>query len=142
MTVSDDTQPLAPEDIPVPKVAKTDNSVSPAPAKKKATPVARHVVGKGDTDEVLLSRAVPLQRAKTRKSLTIHHLQRRLAELGFPEAASDIDGRWGELTGRAVSDWQKKNGHPEGDLTGKQFTEIFEGDPNVTAVVDTPQFDV
>lgn len=112
---------------------------TPAP-KTKVAPVARHVVGKGATDEVLLSRAVPLERAKTRKSLTIHHLQRRLAELGFSEAASDLDGRWGELTGRAVAAWQKKNGYPEGDLNGVQFTEIFKGDPNVTAVVDTPQF--
>lgn len=137
--------------------AQADNSMYPAPveAKPEATPEPKKpakqtrakpkpkprepyaVVGRGDTDEVLYSRAVPLERAKTRKSLTVHHLQRRLAELGYPEAGADLDGRWGALTGRAVAAWQKDAGHEAtGDLTQEQFAEIFSDDINVTIVLD------
>jgi len=125
--VSDEAEPK-----PKPKPAKQARAKSKP---KPRTPYA--VVGGGTTDEVLYSRAVPLERAKTRKSLTIHHLQRRLTELGFPEAGADLDGRWGMLTGRAVEAWQKDAGHEAtGDLTAEQFTEIFSDDINVTIVVD------
>lgn len=148
MTISD--EPTTPEaEAPAPAEADSENSMYPAPVetmtrveRKPRKPKPREpyaVVGGGDTDEVLHSRAVPLERAKTRKSLTIHHLQRRLTELGFPEAGADLDGRWGALTGRAVTAWQEKNGHePTGELTGPQFLDIFSEDINVTAVVDTP----
>jgi hypothetical protein len=128
--------------------AKADNSMHPAPveaapekpAKQTRKPKPREpyaVVGHGDTDEVLYSRAVPLERAKTHKSLTIHHLQRRLTELGYPEAGADLDGRWGALTGRAVTDWQTASGYEAtGELTPEQFLEIFSEDINVTAVLD------
>lgn len=152
-TLDEPTTPEAEADAPA--TANSDNSMSPAPVESapKSAPVkskpARKakprepyaVVGNGATDEVLHSRAVPLERAKTRKSLTIHHLQRRLTELGYPEAGADLDGRWGLLTGRAVTAWQKDSGHePTGELTGVQFLEIFADDINVTAVVDTPTF--
>lgn len=111
----------------------TEFQPTPKRARKKVAPVANAVVGGGETDPVVFSRAVPLAEARTRKSLTVHHLQRRLAELGHVEAASDIDGRYGDLTTRSVEQWQAKNGHPvTGRLTREEFGAIFEGDPNVT----------
>lgn len=107
-----------------------------APVKRKPARKPSAVVGKGETDEVVFSRAVPLSEARTRKSLTIHHLQRRLTELGF--FVSDIDGRWQAGTQGAVEAWQKKQGDAAGRLTPKQFLAIFEDDPNVTAVIDIP----
>lgn len=147
MTISD--EPTTPEaEADAPAVAESDISMYPAEAAPEPKPAKKAprkpkprepyaVVGRGETDEVLYSRAVPLERAKTRKSLTIHHLQRRLTELGYPEAGADLDGRWGALTGRAVTDWQKASGHEAtGDLTAEQFAEIFSDDINVTVVLD------
>jgi len=148
-------EPTTPEDEAKEPAAEADGDISmyaapvedkpePEPKKKPAKqtrkPKPREpyaVVGRGETDQVLYSRAVPLERAKTRKSLTIHHLQRRLAELGYPEAGADLDGRWGALTGRAVEAWQADAGHEvTGDLTKEQFAEIFSDDINVTVVLD------
>lgn len=142
MTISD--EPTTPEEAPVLIPAEADNSMSPEPtpekkpARKKATPAKPYaVVGRGETDPVLYSRAVKADNAKTRKSLTIHHLQRRLKELGHPEAYADIDGLWGALTTRSVEAWQKEAGHPvTGDLSPEQFAEIFADDINVTVVLD------
>jgi len=127
--------------------ASADNNpeISVSPAKGKAAapkavpepiarPVSRHVYGNGSHDDVLFSRV--RDTTKTNKSLTVKHLQRRLDELGFHEAAADIDGKYGLLTERSVSQWQEKNGHPVGDLTTDQFEEIFKGDKNVKVVLD------
>lgn len=115
-----------------------DFSVSPAPAPPAAKRVLSskgHVVSKGETDEVLVSRLI--FGASARKSLSIHHLQRRLADLGYPEASADIDGHGGDLTARSVADWQKDNGYDVGAITREQATALFDGDPNVTVVLDT-----
>lgn len=142
-------EPTTPEEAPALVPAEAENSMSPdstpapekKPARKKAAPPAKPyaVVGLGETDTVLYSRAVKAENAKTRKSLTIHHLQRRLKELGYPEAYADLDGTWRELTTRSVIAWQTDAGHePTGDLTPEQFSEIFDGDINVTVVLDIP----
>ncbi len=118
--------------------ADADFSVSPSPAKKSTAPVKSKpgaVVSGNKTDDVLTSRLV--FGAYARKSLTIHHLQRRLNDLGFSEALADIDGFGGELTQRSVSAWQEANGFPVGQITAEQARAIFDGDPNVSVVVDT-----
>lgn len=128
------------ENLPDASPAKAENSVSPAPAKAKAktaSPVKSapgQVVGKGATDEVFTSRFDPASRLK---SLSVKHLQRRLADLGYPEASADLDGRYGALTVSSVSKWQEDNGYEVGAITGEQAHELFDGDPNVTVVVDT-----
>lgn len=133
-----DTGPLEVADVPEPKA-----KAKPAPSTRKSARKAPKdaVVGGGDTDPVIYSRVTPEGRAKTRKSLTVHHLQRRLTWLGYEVAAADLDGQYGTLTTAAVSAWQRDNEYPEGDLTHTQFLEIFEGDPNVTASVDVPIFE-
>ena len=113
--------------------AKSNDSVSP----EKAAPApARHVIGKGDTDEVRFSSYVS---PATSKNLTIHHVQRALVAAGHGEAGADRDGRVGELTELAIRNWQKaQKAEQTGKLTPKQFEALFKGDPNVSVVLDTP----
>ena len=112
----------------VTKVSRRPRSKNPAGAKG-------NVYGKGETDEVFTSRLV--FGATARKSLSVKHLQRRLAELGYPEAASDVDGYAGALTQSSVSKWQEANDFEVGALTAEQAKAIFDNDSNVTVVVDT-----
>jgi peptidoglycan hydrolase-like protein with peptidoglycan-binding domain len=106
---------------------------APAPAAKvKAKPApARHVVTDADADPVYLSSCV-YQNKYARKSLTVHHLQRRLVELGYKDAEGDKDGWYGELTAMAVKDYQKDCGlEPTGMMDADTFTKVFANDPNV-----------
>jgi len=123
------------EDPKGPKPSPTTGKGSKA---RRIDPVAPYaVVGGGEKDDVFLSRAVPIAEAKSRRSLTVHHLQRRLTELGFTEANADLDGRYGTLTERAVISWQDDRGYtPTGRLTPEQFEAVFEADPNVVVVLD------
>lgn len=136
--IDDTVEPEATPEIPAPVVAKNSVSTDPdAPAKKKRAHKSApgQVVGKDKTDTVAVSRLV--FGARARKSLSVHHLQRRLNDLGYPEAYADQDGWAGPLTERSVSQWQKDNGYPVGKITGAQATALFEGDPNVTVLLDT-----
>ncbi len=75
---------------------------------------------------------------ENRKSVTVLHIQRRLAEEGYAEAASAPGGRYEALTLAAVSKYQADRKEPvTGTLTRDQFAALFEGDPNVTATVDS-----
>jgi peptidoglycan hydrolase-like protein with peptidoglycan-binding domain len=133
---------LLPDDSEVPpsnaSVLQEEGVKTPARVARKGKSQAKPyaVVGNGETDEVLLSRAV-YQSKRTRKSLTVHHLQRRLTELGYQTAGADIDGFLGDLTKRAVAKFQADSGLPEtGDVDAETFERIFEGDPNVTVKLD------
>ena len=96
---------------------------------------ATHVVGLGDKDEVLLAQCV-YKNMYTRKSLTVHHLQRRLAELGYGEASADLDGWYGDLTKESVRQYQGDNNlEATGVMDADTFKRIFKGDPNVMVVV-------
>lgn len=100
--------------------------------KPAADEVATHVVSGGDTDHVFLKQCV-FENKYARKSLTIHHVQRRLTELGYPDAAADRDGWYGQLTKSAVEQYQQAHQLvPTGIIDEKTFTSIFAGDPNVT----------
>ena len=107
--------------------------VKPAPVAAK--PVEKHVIGKGDADDVYLAKCV-YKNIYERKSLTIHHLQRRLEELGYNDVVGDKDGWLGDLTKIAIEKFQKDKGL---DATGKvdadTFRKIFEGDSNVNVVI-------
>ena len=111
-------------------------SAEPAEPKKVSQPSASAVVGTGDRDDVLLSRC-EFKSKVTRKSLSVHHLQRRLAELGYRDAATDKDGWYGDLTRRAVGLFQtdrKLDG--DGIVDAATLTAIFDGDSNVNVVID------
>lgn len=141
---------IIPADLPAEDA--TENSVSPidtthkakakkvtptpSPAARKLVPAARNaVVGSGATDPVKLSRLVGA--GKTRKSLSVKHLQRRLSELGHTEAGADMQGSLGALTAHALGEWQSANGFSVADVTAEQLALIFEGDHNVTVEIDT-----
>lgn len=123
-------------------VSEEPNAVEESPAvaqtpkqKKKAQQVASAVITpNADADIVYLSKCV-YKNKYARKSLTVHHLQRRLNELGYREAYSDKDGWFGDLTRSAVAAFQKDNNlEGEGNMNVATFQAIFAGDSNV--VVD------
>jgi peptidoglycan hydrolase-like protein with peptidoglycan-binding domain len=99
-------------------------------------PAGAFVVSGGVVDEVRLS-AVVYRNALSRKSLTIHHLQRRLNELGFTSAYLDKDGWFDEGTKSAILLFQEANEiPPTGMVDADTFTKIFDGDPNVSVIID------
>ena len=111
--------------------AEPEQVPAPAPkAKAKPAPVS-HVVTNADADPVYLASCV-YQNKYARKSLTVHHLQRRLVELGYNDAEGDKDGWYGELTALSVSAYQKDCGlESTGMMDADTFTKVFAGDSNV-----------
>ncbi len=100
------------------------------PAVKRAAP-ARHVITNAAKDPVYLSACV-YKNKYNRKSLTVHHLQRRLTELGYNDAAADKDGWYGEDTASAVAQFQKDNRlESTGQMTLQTLEAVFNGDTNV-----------
>lgn len=135
------------DDIETIEVVEAPKPVEPKIEKKKiAEPVAvdieavrdslpkpagEAVVGNGVVDTVKLS-AIVYKNLYAKKSLSVHHLQRRLSELGYSEASQDKDGWFGDKTKFALAKFQddKKvgtNGTPDLATLKKLFT----GDPNV-----------
>ena len=135
-------KPSAPAEQAVvaePEPVQAEEAVKPkdkAPVVAAPVAVAYAVVGTGDTDEVYLSKCI-YKNQYARKSLTVHHLQRRLTELGYKEADSDKDGWYGDLTKHAVSELQADRGiEGSGVMNAETFAAIFDGDPNVTVIID------
>jgi len=125
---TNDENSVSAEEAPVavPSVSYTEFEASQASA----------VVGNGETDPVLLS-AIKYKNINQKKSLSVHHLQRRLNELGYHEAYADEDGFFGDLTEFSVSQFQKDNGLDEtGRADGPTLEKIFEGDKNVSLTID------
>ena len=100
-------------------------------------PAATNAVVSGElTDAVLLSKCI-YKNSFARKSLTVHHVQRRLVELGYKVADADKDGWYGDMTKLAVSQFQADNGlEGDGLIDADTFQELFAGDHNVTVVID------
>ena len=119
---------VVPEPEPEPIVIP-EPVVVPTPKPVKAT---AHAAVTGEVDNVFLSKCV-YENKFERKSLTIHHLQRRLEELGYRDAASDRDGWMGSLTMLSINKFQKDKGLEVTDKSIDEvtFTSIFAGDHNV-----------
>ena len=101
----------------------------------EAKPSEKHVVGNGDADDVYLAKCI-YKNIYERKSLTIHHLQRRLEELGYNDVVGDKDGWLGELTMMSVEKFQQDKGlAATGTVDADTFMKIFEGDTNVNVVL-------
>lgn len=97
---------------------------------------APHAVSGAAQDPVRLSRCV-FKNQFERKSLTVHHVQRRLAELGHAGALSDKDGWYGDATALAVADFQAVCGFPvSGQMDAATFERLFAGDINVVVHLD------
>jgi hypothetical protein len=98
-------------------------------------PAGPAVVGNGEVDEVFLSACV-YRNVNAQKSLTVYHLQRRLAELGFVEADLDKQGFFGGATKLAVKNFQaSKKLDVTGVVDAVTFKTIFKGDPNVKVIL-------
>ena len=124
------------EDVePVADVPAVEEEKPKAKAKPVVSSEPTHVIGSGDADEVRLDACV-YKNTYARKSLTIHHLQRRLDELGYGDANNDRDGWYGDLTVLSVSQFQKDNNlEATGMMDADTLSKIFAGDPNVRVVL-------
>jgi hypothetical protein len=130
-------EPVVVVEEPTPAPVEPEPTPEPTPVEvPQPEPVVAHAAVTGDVDEVYLSKCV-YENKFERKSLTIHHLQRRLEELGYKDVVGDRDGWLGELTMLSVNQFQKDKGL---DVTDKSvdevtFISIFAGDPNVNPIV-------
>ena len=98
-------------------------------------PQASHAVSGEDVDDVILANCV-YKNVYARKSLTVHHLQRRLIELGYKDADADKDGWLGDETVASIKDFQADKGMDvTGSVDADTFTKIFEGDVHVRVVL-------
>lgn len=98
-------------------------------------PAGPAVVGNGEVDDVKLEKIV-FKNMYARKSLSVHHMQRRLAELGYDEALRDKDGFYGDLTKKALARFQEANKlEGNGMVDASTLTLLFTGDPNVNLVL-------
>lgn len=98
-------------------------------------PAGPAVVGNNVVDDVVLS-AIVFKNIYARKSLSVHHMQRRLAELGYDVASLDKDGFYGDRTKEALASFQADKQLPgDGNVDPATLTALFEGDPNVRVVL-------
>ena len=117
---------VVPEPTPEPVVVE-----EPVAHKPKAT----QAVSGNAVDEVLLANCI-YKNIYARKSLSVHHLQRRLIELGFKDADADKDGWLGDETVTAIKNFQASKGlDVTGTVDATTLTKIFEGDHNVHVVL-------
>ena len=98
-------------------------------------PKASQAVSGEDVDDVLLANCV-YKNVYARKSLTVHHLQRRLIELGYKDADADKDGWLGDETVASIKKFQADKGMDvTGSVDADTFKKIFEGDVHVRVVL-------
>ena len=127
-------EPVVEEVVEAPKfVAPKNKGAMPLPAEMVALPepAGPAVVSSGLVDPVYLSKAI-YKNALAKKSLTVHHLQRRLNELGYSVAYGDKDGWYGDGTQMAIDKFREDNKiKAEGQIDKETFLAIFKNDPNV-----------
>lgn len=134
LEASGDQEPA--EDVFEPQAGAEGRTEAPkatGPRSRKRPASAPHVISAADTDEVFLS-ALIFENKHARKSLSVHHLQRRLNELGYSEAFADRDGYYGALTRDAVARLQADEDldNQTGLVDWETLENIFEHDDNVT----------
>ena len=129
-------EPIAIVEEPTPAPVEPEPMPEPTPVEEpQPQPAAANAAITGSSDDVYLSKCV-YENKYERKSLTIHHLQRRLEELGYKDVVGDRDGWLGELTMMSVNQFQQDKGLDVTDKTIDEatFTTIFAGDPNVNII--------
>lgn len=125
--------------VPAEPVAVIEPAAPAAPEAKKAKSTRKPsplgaVVSGGERDNVSLAACI-VKNKFNRKSLSVHHVQRRLAELGYNDAASDKDGWYGDLTVLAVQLFQGAEGlEATGLLDMATLEALFHDDANVTVI--------
>jgi peptidoglycan hydrolase-like protein with peptidoglycan-binding domain len=144
-------KPVAPKSVEKPKVETIEVKPVPVevveevkveapkvetPAKRNVPATAYAVVSGGQTDPVHLSKA-QFKSVTHKRSLTVHHLQRRLMEWGYMDAYLDKDGYFGDLTLKSINEFRTAHGIESNlPLDAETFSAIFEGDTNVNVVID------
>lgn len=124
-------QVIAEEPMPMPEPMPEPVA---APQQEAEHQVSQAVSG-DDVDDVMLANCV-YKNVYARKSLTVHHLQRRLIELGYKDADADKDGWLGDETVASIKDFQADKGMDvTGSVDADTFIKIFEGDTNVNVVL-------
>lgn len=112
--------------------AKTEKAPAVEKGQSSAPTSSYAVVGDGEKDEVSLSK-VSYKNIVQKKSLSVHHIQRRLNERGYTDAFLDKDGFYGDKTKDAMAEFQKDNGlSGDGFATLESIMSLFENDSNVT----------
>ena len=130
-------EPIAIVEEPTPAPVEPEPMPEPTPVEEpQPQPAAANAAVTGSSDDVYLSKCV-YENKYERKSLTIHHIQRRLEELGYKDVVGDRDGWLGELTMMSVNQFQKDRGMDVTDKTVDEvtFISIFAGDQNVNVIV-------
>lgn len=113
----------------VPKAVTLDDIVESAPQ-----PAGPAVVSNNAVDYVSIG-SIIYKNAHARKSLSVHHMQRRLNELGYTEAFADKDGYYGDNTLEAVARFQGDRNLLGGGIVDRNTLELlFAGDPNVNLI--------
>lgn len=98
-------------------------------------PATDAVVSGKEVDDVALS-ALVYKNNLSKKSLSVHHLQRRLNELGFTTAFLDKDGWFGDGTKIAIEDFRKSKGIvASGLIDAETLKVLFEGDAGVNLIL-------
>ena len=130
-----------PEEVPAPVVEPEQVIVhEPAPEPEvikqpKQSDQISHAVSGEDVDDVILANCV-YKNVYARKSLTVHHLQRRLIELGYKDADADKDGWLGDETVASIKKFQADKGMDvTGSVDSETFIKIFEEDTHVNVVL-------
>jgi hypothetical protein len=130
-------EPIAIVEEPTPAPVEPEPMPEPIPVEEpQPQPAAANAAVTGSSDDVYLSKCV-YENKYERKSLTIHHIQRRLEELGYKDVVGDRDGWLGELTMLSINQFQKDRGMEVTDKTVDEvtFISIFAGDQNVNPIV-------
>ena len=130
-------EPIAIVEEPTPAPVEPEPMPEPIPVEElQPQPAAANAAVTGSSDDVYLSKCV-YENKYERKSLTIHHIQRRLEELGYKDVVGDRDGWLGELTMLSINQFQKDRGMEVTDksVDTDTFLAIFAGDPNVNPIV-------
>jgi len=99
---------------------------------KPATP---SVVSGKEVDDVSLS-ALVYKNQLSKKSLSVHHLQRRLNELGYTTAFLDKDGWLGDGTKIAVEQFRKDRDLLGTELIDKATLEALFSEDKGIVIVD------
>lgn len=98
-------------------------------------PATASVVSGKEVDDVALSSLV-FKNHLNKKSLSVHHLQRRLNELGFTSAFLDKDGWFGDGTKIAIEDFRRSRELPQvGLIDAETLLAIFKDDKGVNVII-------
>ena len=135
--VEEDTQAYSvePEQVIVDEPTPEPTSEHEAVEQHAVSHQVSEAVSGEDVDNVILANCI-YKNVYARKSLTVHHLQRRLIELGYKDADADKDGWLGDETVASIKEFQADKGMDvTGSVDADTFIKIFEGDIHVNVVL-------